>query len=322
MLIDAIFLAGGLALLLGAAYFLVSSAVTISLTLGISRVIVGATAVAFGTSAPEFLVSFIAGIEGADGVALGNILGSNVANVALVLGIAAVIAPMSVHQRVVRWEIPALVVATAGILLAGAGGSIERWEGAPLFVMLLLFIVLSLRLFPDAAATMAEDAESSGAAVDRSMRALMPQIAMLTGSVVALAVGAQLAVAGSTGIAESLGISEFVIGVTVIAVGTSLPELVTSVVAAIRREHDIAVANIVGSNIFNLLGVIGLTGALVPLAVDPAFYRFEMLALAASTLILIPLAWPRYRIGRIEGLVLLAVYAAFTVLVIVRGGGG
>ncbi len=321
MLLDGILLAVGLVLLLGSAYFLVSSAVTISLTFGISRVIIGATAVAFGTSAPEFLVSIVAGAQGSSGVALGNILGSNIANVALVLGAAALIAPMHVHGRLIKWEIPVLVVATVAIMLAGLGGVVERWEGGLLFAGLLLFIVLSMRLFPDAAAVLAADAESSGKVLNRSLRALLPQIGILIGSVAALAGGAQLAVSGATSIAQEFGVSDFVIGVTVIAIGTSLPELVTSIVAAIRREHDIAVANIVGSNIFNLLGVIGLTGLLVPLPVDASLYRFEMIALALSSLVLIPLVWPGYRIGRLEGLALLIAFVAFTALVIARGSG-
>lgn len=319
MLLDAVLLTIGLILLVGAAYYLVSSAVTISLRLGISRVIVGLTAVAFGTSTPEFLVSLVAGLRDSSGVAVGNVLGSNVANVGLVLGLAAVIAPMRVHARLVRWEIPVLTVATAAILLAGIGGTIQRWEGVLLVVGLGVFLLTSLRFFPETGGVIEAETTTGSEVGGGTKPSLLLPVALLVGSVAVLAVAAQLAVDGATGIAQRVGVSDFVIGVTVIAVGTSLPELVTSVVAAFRREHDIAVANVVGSNIFNLLGVLGLTGAIVPLAVDGGLYRFEMVALAVSALILIPLAWPRYRIGRTEGLVLLGVYAAFTVLVIARG---
>jgi cation:H+ antiporter len=318
MLLDLGLTLVGLVLLLGAAYFLVQSAVTISLTLGVSRVIIGATAVAFGTSAPEFLVSLVAGLQGTPGVALGNILGSNVANVGLVIGVAAVIAPMRVHARLVRWEIPVLIAATVAMLVFGLAGVIARWEGAVMCAGLLVFVVLSPRLFPEAAAAIASEASEAGRVVQRDLRALLPQAGILLASIVGLAAGAQFTVEGATAVASTLGVSEFVIGVTVIAVGTSLPELATSGVAAWRREHDIAVANIVGSNIFNLLGVIGLTAAIVPLEVERSLYGFEMIALALSTLILIPLAW-NFRISRVEGGVLLLAYAAFTVLVVARG---
>jgi len=319
MLLDGATLTIGLILLLGAAYYLVSSAVTISLSLGISRVIVGLTAVAFGTSTPEFLVSLVAGLRDSSGVALGNVLGSNVANVGLVLGMAAVIAPMRVHARLVHWEIPILGAATAAILLMGLSGAIQQWEGGLMVAGLTAFLLVSLRFFPETVADIELDAEVPSDDTEQQARSLVPQVGLLVGSVGVLAIASQLAVAGATGISQRFGVSDFVIGVTVIAVGTSLPELVTSVVAAFRREHDIAVANVIGSNIFNLLGVIGLTSTVVPLSVDGGLYRFEMIALAVSTVILIPLAWPRYRIGRAEGFMLLGVYATFTVLVIARG---
>ncbi len=318
--LDSVLLFVGLVLLLGAAYYLVQSSVTISLTLGISRVVIGATAVAFGTSAPEFLVSLVSGLRDVPGVALGNILGSNVANVGLVIGIAALVRPMRVHARLVRWEIPILGIATVAILGFGLAGMIERWEGLVMFAGLVAFIVLSPLLFRESAEETAQEVSEAGRLVPRTFRGLAPQVLILAGSVGALALGAQLAVDGATGLAATLGVSDFVIGVTVIAVGTSLPELATSMVAAWRNEHDIAVANIVGSNIFNLLGVIGLTAGIVPLAVDPALYSFEMIALTVSTLVLMPLVWPTPYISRKEGALLLVGYIAFTVLVVVRGG--
>lgn len=309
----------GIAIVLAGAWLLVRSAVRIALSFGLSRVLIGATVVAFGTSAPEFVVSLVAGVQGASGVAVGNILGSNVANTALVLGIAAVINPLNVNRRLIRWEIPVLVAATAAMLLAGASGAISAIEGGLMFLGLIAFVVLSPFLFPETGAEAAEGAgEAASDGADRSGRALAIDGALLAGGIGALALGAQWSVDGATGVAERLGVSDVVIGVTVIAVGTSLPEVVTSVVAAFKNEHDIAVANVVGSNIFNLFGVIGLTGVVAGIEVDSALYEMEMPALALSTLILVPLAYPRFRIGRARGVMLLALYVAFMLAIVAR----
>jgi cation:H+ antiporter len=236
-----------------------------------------------------------------------------------VLGLAAVVRPMAVHPRLLRWEMPVLAAATAAVLLLGAGGSLGHVAGAALFVGLLAFIVLSLRLQPDvAAAVVGEELREAPAALTAG--AVAREVAMLLAGIVALAVASEMAVRGATGVAERVGISEVAIGVTVVAVGTSLPEVVTSAVAALRGDHEIAVANVVGSNVFNLLGVLGLTGALVTLPIEGGLYRFELPALAISTVALFLLAWPRARIGRREGLVLLAAYVAFVAIVLVRGG--
>lgn len=309
----------GIAIVLVGAWLLVRSAVRMALSFGLSRVLIGATVVAFGTSAPEFVVSLVAGLQGSSGVAVGNILGSNVANTALVLGIAAVINPLNVNRRLIRWEIPVLFVATAAMLLAGASGAISAIEGGLMFLGLIAFVVLSPFLFPETGAEAAEGAgEAAGDGAGRSGRALAIDGALLVAGIAALALGAQWSVEGATGVAERLGVSDVVIGVTVIAVGTSLPEVVTSVVAAFKNEHDIAVANVVGSNIFNLFGVIGLTGLVAEIEVDSALYAMEMPALALSAIIFVPLVYPRFRIGRGRGVMLLALYAAFMLAIVAR----
>lgn len=309
----------GIAIVLVGAWLLVRSAVRMALSFGLSRVLIGATVVAFGTSAPEFVVSLVAGLQGSSGVAVGNILGSNVANTALVLGIAAVINPLNVNRRLIRWEIPVLFVATAAMLLAGASGAISAIEGGLMFLGLIVFVVLSPFLFPETGAEAAEGAgEAAGDGAGRSGRALAIDGALLVAGIAALALGAQWSVEGATGVAERLGVSDVVIGVTVIAVGTSLPEVVTSVVAAFKNEHDIAVANVVGSNIFNLFGVIGLTGLVAEIEVDSALYAMEMPALALSAIIFVPLVYPRFRIGRGRGVMLLALYAAFMLAIVAR----
>lgn len=309
----------GIAIVLVGAWLLVRSAVRMALSFGLSRVLIGATVVAFGTSAPEFVVSLVAGLQGSSGVAVGNILGSNVANTALVLGIAAVINPLNVNRRLIRWEIPVLFVATAAMLLFSVSGAISALEGGLMFLGLIVFVVLSPFLFPETGAEAAEGAgEAAGDGAGRSGRALAIDGALLVAGIAALALGAQWSVEGATGVAERLGVSDVVIGVTVIAVGTSLPEVVTSVVAAFKNEHDIAVANVVGSNIFNLFGVIGLTGLVAEIEVDSALYAMEMPALALSAIIFVPLVYPRFRIGRGRGVMLLGLYVAFMLAIVVR----
>ena len=314
---DVALTAVGLGVVLLGAWLLVRSAAILAVRFGLSPVIVGATVVAFGTSAPEFVVSLTAAREGSGGLAVGNVLGSNVTNVALVLGLAGIVRPTVVHPRLLRWEMPVLAAATAAVVLAGAGGAIGHGAGAALFAGLLLFVGLSLRL------RLSEDADGRGLpGVGEVMGTgqVAREVSLVVAGIVALAAGSELAVHGAVGIAGRVGVSEVAIGVTVVAIGTSLPEIVTSAVAALRGEHEIAVANVVGSNVFNLLGVLGLTGALVTLPTAAELYRFEMPALAASTAVLFVLAWPRGRVGRPEGALLVASYAAFLAIVLARGG--
>ena len=295
------------------------AAATLAASFGVSRIIIGATVVAFGTSAPEFVVSLVAATRDAPGLAVGNVLGSNVANVALVLGASALVRPLVVHWRLLRWEIPVLAAATMAVLLAAADGRVQRTEGALMFAGLLAFIAISPRLWPESAAAVEAEASEAARTLPRDGRARALEGGLLLVGLAALTVGADTAVRGAVSVAASAGMSETAIGATIVATGTSLPEVATSVMAAYRREHEIAVANVVGSNIFNLLGVIGLTAGLVSLDVSQGLYRFEMLALALSTAVLLPLAWPRYRIGRPEGALLLMLYVTFVAVVLVRG---
>jgi cation:H+ antiporter len=318
MLIELALVLVGLAVLLGAAWVVVRAAVALALMVGLSRVVVGATVVAFGTSAPEFVVTVVAGSRDAAGVALGNVIGSNVANVALVLGAAALLYPMNVNLRLLRWEIPVLVVATAVMLLFGIDGEFAQWEGFVMFALLLGFVGLSPRVFPEAAAAAEAEAEQRGVAPPRDPRALTIQIALVVAGVIGLAVGANVTVEGATRIGERVGMSEAAIGVSIIAIGTSLPEISTSVVAALRREPEIAIANVVGSNVFNLLGVLGAAALIVPIEFSQDLYGFEMIALALSTIVLVPIAFTQHRITRVEGGFLFTMYFVFLVLVLMR----
>ncbi len=318
MLLDAVLTVGGLGVLLAGAWLLVRSASRLAMGFGLSPVIVGATVVAFGTSAPEFVVGLVAGIQDRGDLAVGSVFGSNITNVALVLGIAAVIRPMDVHPRLLRWEMPVLLAATVVVAALGLTGTIGHATGALLFVALIAFVGLSLWLQPNAAETLAADHVPAPAG-KLTRREMAEQSALLVLGVGGLAVGSELAVNGATGIAGRAGISEVAIGVTVVAIGTSMPEIVTTAVAALRGNHDIALGNVVGSNVFNLLGVLGLTGAVATLPIDSALYRFEVPALALSTVVLFALSWSDTRLNRWEGAVLLAAYVAMVATVLARG---
>jgi len=270
-------------------------------------------------------VSAVATLRGVPGVALGNVVGSNIANVALVLGLAAVILPVTVERGIFRRDMPVLFAATAAVLLVGADGTVNRPEGALLFAALIGFVVIAYR----AQEIPGQQAPEEAAAIEQLEAELPPvpalsvpvEALLLAAGVVMLSGGAQLFVVGATDIASRAGVGEFAIGATLVATGTSLPEVATSAVAAARRMDDIAVANVIGSNIFNALGVLGFAALASPLGVDRAIYAFEMPVLVITALLLIPLITLRrpFHLGRLEGSVLLASFVAFSAITLARG---
>ena len=304
-MLDVVLVVTGLAALIGGAWILVHEAERLALRLGLRPMLVGLTVVALGTSAPEMIVGATASARGAGELAVGGVLGSNVANVALVLGLGIVTRPLAVSSRLLRWELPALGTATVLVLLFGASGTIGRIEGAALLALLVIFLVVSAQLG-------AESGQSRAAEVEflHPATSILRGVVQLLVGVAALAAGSELLVRGATGLAERLDISQVVIGAVVIAVGTSLPELATTAVAALRRRHAIAVGNVIGSNVFNLLGALGLASLVAPLPIDGRLYELELPAMALSTVLLVPLAW-REENGRALGVVLLVLYALF-----------
>lgn len=320
MILDFLFVVIGLAVLLTGARFVVHSALLIATSFGLNRVLVGSTIVAFGTSAPELVISMTASLGDSDGLGVGNVIGSNVANVALVLGMAAVLSPMVVDRRLLHWEIPVLLAATVAVLLAGMDGELARWEGLVLFAVGLGgFVIASLLLVPEFP-VLVTDRHKSSAEYSPGLDKMLTNGFLLIVGLVCLAVGAAVVVQGATGIAEQIGFSDLAIGVTVVAVGTSLPEIATTVIAAFRREHDIAIASAVGSNIFNLLGVLGLTALVAPLNFDQSLYQFEMIALGLSSLVLFPIValHTKSLVDRWEGMLLLVSYVVFLGLILER----
>ena len=314
MLPDLLALAGGLALLVAAASVLVRGAAALALRLGLTPLVVGLTVVAFGTSAPELVVSVQAALADAGGIAVGNVVGSNVANVGLVLGLAVLLRPIAADPALFRRDLPALVAVTAlaAALLVDRG--LARWEGAVLVAGLVAYLVWSVRAAhrdQEAAAALAADlpvTEPTGPA----WRDALLVVAGLAG----LVLGADLFVGAATRLAEAAGVSNAVIGLTVVAVGTSLPELATTVVAAARGESEIAVGNVVGSNLFNLLGILGVASLVRPLAA-PGLGAADVAVMAAFTVALAALLWTGRRLVRAEGAVLLAGYVAYVGYLIV-----
>ncbi len=307
-------LLGGLALLVAGGELLVRSASRLASSFGVSALVVGLTVVALGTSAPELVVSVVSSWQGKGDIAYGNVVGSNLCNTLLILGLSAVIAPLSVDRKLVRVDTPIMIGAAALALALGYDGSVGRMDGIALFGLLVVYVLWSVRSSNNVTPELAESMEREYAPRELLTTYGRPLLALLILAALGLLVlGSELFVDGAVSIARTLGVSELVIGLTIVAAGTSMPELVTSVVAALRGERDIAVGNIVGSNIFNVLGVLG--GAA---AVSPNGVSVSDAALAVDTpLMLLACAacWPVFAthgaISRLEGLAFLGYYVAY-----------
>ncbi len=334
---------GGSLLLWISAEGLVRGASALGAQAGISPVVIGLTVVSIGTSAPELVVCVLAAVRGSPDLAIGNVVGSNLANVGLVLGLAAAVRPLKMAGQVVRREIPWMLAVTVLLLPVIWNLHLGRVEGAVLGSLLFLYLFfLGAAIRGErssrrngAASTAVAGAAGSGADVRRSSGRppagrpwgrpeglrlyAVPGFLVMVGSL-GLVAGGQGIVAGSTTLADLFGIPEMVIGLSVVAVGTSLPELATTVVAAVRGEADLAVGNIVGSNIFNLTFVLGGTALIHPLPIPASTLRVEYPALLLLSVALLPLARSGRDLGRLEGLFLLALYAGAWGWIL-RGGG-
>jgi cation:H+ antiporter len=299
---------GALALLFAGADLLVRGASALALRLGVSALAVGLTVVAFGTSAPELVVSLGAALSGANDIAIGNVVGSNVANVALILGVAVLIRPITSHAKIVRVDAPLMVLVSLLLLALLANGVLSRFEGLLLMLGLGAFVMATFRQARTEARTV--KAEFAAVAPPRRASILVSSILVLIGLSLLVA-GGHLLVAGAVQLATGLGVSEAVIGLTIVAVGTSLPELATSAVASFRGHGDIAIGNVVGSNIFNVLGILGVTATAHPLELGNVSW-LDLGLMVALAVVLIPLLVTRSRLDRWEGAVLLAVFALNT----------
>lgn len=318
-------LIAGLVLLTLGAEWLVRGSSRLALLLGMSPLAIGLTIVAYGTSAPEVATNLRCVVTGQVDIALGNVVGSNIFNVLVILGLSAVVIPLLVHQRLLRVDIPIMVGVSAATWGLALDGRLGRGEGVLLVVLVGGYTVLTLRSGPGETRQIQDEyAQALGRPRPRQGRAVATSATAILLGLGALALGSQWLVSGASGLAGRLGVPDRVIALTIVAAGTSMPELATSLLAALRGQRDIAVGNIVGSNVFNLLGILGLTAVLSPdgLPVPDAALRVDVPLMTAVALVCLPLAWTGGRISRPEGAWLLGAYCLYVAHLIVQTQGG
>jgi cation:H+ antiporter len=321
--ITLVWLVAGLALLAAGAELLVRGAARIATLVGVSPLVIGLTVVACGTSAPELAVSAHAAMTGSADIALGNVVGSNILNVLFILGICALVRPLVVAQQLVRIDVPIMIGASLLVWLFAADGRLGLGEGATLtglFVVYTVWAILKSR--GETAAVQEEYANAYGPPSPRPTGAasFVGPLALVLVGLVSLVVGARWLVAAAVVLARTLGVSDLVIGLTVIAAGTSLPEVATSIVATIRGQRDIAIGNVVGSNLCNLLLILGVSSLLAAgsLSVAPSVVAFDLPVMIAVAVACLPIFFTGYAIHRWEGALLLGYYIAFTLFLVLR----
>lgn len=314
-------LAGGLCLLIVGGDLLVRGAVRVAARLGVSPLVIGLTLVGFGTSTPELVTSVQAALIGAPGIAYGNIVGSNIANILLIAGLSALLFPVAIASSALRRDGLVMVAVAAIFAVLSAFVPMSRWIGLGFLLALAAYIFTAFRQERSNAQGGHGAAYDKGAALQAADSGTVPAATtegalwlplLLTGAGLALVLGGgTLLVNGAVAVANSFGISETVIGLTIVAVGTSLPELVTSVVAALKRQGDVAFGNVVGSNIYNIVGIGGATAAIAPSAVPEAIIGFDSPVMVAVSVLLLVFAWTGMKIDRREGAILVAGYVAY-----------
>lgn len=323
MLLAVVFLIVGLVLLVFSADYLVKGAASLAASIGISPLVVGLTVVAFGTSAPELAVSVMSAFKGQADLAVGNVIGSNIFNILVILGISAMIIPLTVHAQLVRFDVPVMIFLSLLLFPLSMDGVLSRMDGVILVALLLgyLFILIRGSRREKDAGVLGEFGEEYGKPEEDPK--WLKNILFVVGGVIGLVVGSDRLVAGAVTIAEHFGVSELIIGLTIISAGTSLPEVATSVVAALKGERDIAVGNVVGSNIFNIVTVLGISSLVAPsgVAVAKAALEFDMLFMIAIAVAALPVFFHGYRIGRASGFFFLAFYVAYIVYLILDAKG-
>jgi cation:H+ antiporter len=310
----------GLVLLLVGANLLVRSASQLAAALKISPLVIGLTVVAFGTSAPEMAVSVQSAFSGQTGadIALGNVVGSNIFNILLILGLSATIAPLVVTQQLVRMDVPVMIGVSVLTLLLALDGNIDRWNGVLLFGGIIAYTVFAIIQGRKASRSVQEEYAQEIAVRPKGTGGLTMNLLIILLGLAMLVFGSNWLVDGAIAIARAFGVSELIIGLTIVAAGTSLPEIATSVMASLKGERDIAVGNIVGSNIFNILAVLGLAALVAPAGINiaPSALRFDIPVMIAAAVACLPVFFTGYRIARWEGLLFLGYYIAYTAFLI------
>ena len=308
-----VFILAGLTLLVIGGEFLVRASVGLSFKLNLSKMVIGLTVVSFATSAPELLVSLQAALNGFSDIALGNVIGSNIANIGLVLGLTAIISTLGIDRDFFRFNWPVMVLYSLGLYLALVNdGQISRVEGIVLLASLVIYLVILIRRAKKARTT--EEGQNDEIDAGLSKTSYFKITVWLVIGAVALYFGSEWLVAGAKDLAESVGISDYAISVTVIAIGTSVPELAASIIAALKKEKAISLGNLIGSNIFNIASVLGLTALITPIQViDPHILDTNMFWLLGFALILLPLGFLplKLELNRWKGFILFAAYCVF-----------
>ncbi|SDO17957.1 calcium/sodium antiporter [Alkalicoccus daliensis] len=313
-----LFLVIGFLLLIKGADLFVKGASHIATALRVSPLLIGLTIVAFGTSSPEATVSIVAALEGTAGVAVGNVVGSNIFNITFVIGLTALIAPLRVESETIRKEIPFTLLAGIALLIVISDQAlyalnesvISRSDG---LILLLFFAVFLYYIFEVAR----KNRTTAAAETQESSSSWTKNILLTLGGLAAIIFGGDLVVNSATDIAVTFGMSETLVGLTIVAVGTSLPELITSITAAIKKESEIAVGNIVGSNIFNIFFVLGTASVVAPLAVDASMF-IDVIIMLTLTIVLLIFSRTKFQVGRTEGLILAGAYIVYMVYIILR----
>lgn len=326
MVFTTLLLLAGLALLIVSGDFLVRGASSLALRIRISTLVVGLTVVAFGTSAPELFVSIRAALEGTPDIAMGNVVGSNICNLALVMGVTALIKPIVVHKDSLKIDWPVTMGASLLLYAIMQEGIISQLEGLLFVALLVVYITFLIRksrkenIKQDALADMKENVHRHELAdvidVDLPSQPVWKDMLYLTIGIVGLYFGSEWFVGSARSLAVYLGVTERVISITVVAVGTSLPELVTSAVASFKKESDLAVGNLLGSNIFNILSILGITSIIKEVYVNDTIISVDMLWMLAITFVVLPMMFTQRTVSRVEGGVLLSIYCIYTYFVI------
>lgn len=302
-------LAAGVGVLFFGAEWLVRGAARLAGSLGISPIVVGLTVVSMGTSAPELVVSLTAALRGNSDLAVGNVMGSNLANIGLILGLTALIRPMQVAARVVTREVPIMLAVTVLLFVLAWDLELAMGDGLILLMVLALYLIFINRSAQEEPSEiLGEYAEFARSEQHIKKKVTVRDVGLVVAGSMGLVVGGSLIVNSAEFLADAMGIPDMIVGLTVVAIGTSLPELATSLVAAVRNEADIAVGNVVGSNIFNIAAILGTTATVTPVQVAPEVLTQELPAVLLLSLVVLPVAWNAFMVRRWEGAILLTGY--------------
>jgi len=308
MLFSVFYILISLVLLYFGASWLVKGSSALALKAGISPLVTGLTVVAFGTSSPELFVSVNAALADQGNIAIGNVIGSNMFNICIILGISAIVTPLKIRLQLLKFDIPILVITTIGFMILFANRQISRAEGGILLSGIVFYTLLNIILARREKSKEIND-EYNDSVTDGKMKWYWSAGMIILGIGVLVA-GSELLVKGAVAIARSLGVGETIIGITIIAAGTSVPELASSIVATLKKEYDIAIGNVIGSNIFNLLGIIGISSIISPLTAI-SISNIDLYIMLAVTLLLVPFFRSSYTLKRDEGIFMVVVYLMY-----------